>query len=122
MMGIRQKEENATGGLHNTIATGTSIKGNIITETDFRLDGKVEGDIICKGKLIIGPKGNVLGNIESDNAEILGEVCGSVKVKAKLILKSTATIKGDIFSQSLEIEPNARFNGACTMCSEKKRN
>ncbi|MRZ98661.1 polymer-forming cytoskeletal protein, partial [Parabacteroides distasonis] len=50
-----------------------------------------------------------------------GEVDGSVKVSAKLILKSTAIIKGDIYTQSLEIEPNARFNGACSMCSEKKK-
>ena len=112
-MGIKQKDENSAGGLHNALAAGTTIKGNIITETDFRLDGKVEGDISCKG--------SVTGNIVSENAEILGEVDGSVKVSAKLILKSTAIIKGDIYTQSLEIEPNARFNGACSMCSEKKK-
>lgn len=120
-MGIKQKEENSNVGLHNTIATGTSIKGDITTETDFRLDGKVEGDILCKGKLVIGPKGNVQGNIVSDNAEILGEVKGSVKIANKLILKSTATIHGDIFTQSLEIEPNAKFNGACSMSKEKSK-
>ena len=107
--------------MHNALAAGTTIKGNIITETDFRLDGKVEGDISCNGKIVIGPKGSVIGNIISENAEILGEVDGSVKVSAKLILKSTAIIKGDIYTQSLEIEPNARFNGACSMCSEKKK-
>ena len=116
-MGIKQKDENSAGGLHNALAAGTTIKGNIITETDFRLDGKVEGDISCNGKIVIGPKGSVTGNIVSENAEILGEVDGS----AKLILKSTAIIKGDIYTQSLEIEPNARFNGACSMCSEKKK-
>ena len=39
-MGIKQKEENANGGLHNTLAAGTTVKGDIVTETDFRLDGK----------------------------------------------------------------------------------
>ena len=73
-MGIKQKDENSAGGLHNALAAGTTIKGNIITETDFRLDGKVEGDISCNGKIVIGPKGSVTGNIVSENAEILGEV------------------------------------------------
>lgn len=117
-MGIKQKEENTTGGLHNTLAAGTTVTGNIITETDFRLDGKVDGDINCNGKIVIGPKGVVTGNIISVNAEILGEVEGSVRVNAKLILKSTAVIKGDVFTQSLEIEPNARFNGVCNMSGE----
>ena len=121
MMGIKQKEENAASGLHNTLATGTMIKGNIITETDFRLDGKVEGDIQCKGKIVIGPKGAVTGNIISENAEILGEVNGSIKVNGRLALKATAVISGDILTQSLEIEPNAKFNGSCKMNPEGKR-
>lgn len=115
MMGIKQKDENSAGGLHNTLATGTTVKGNIITETDFRLDGQVEGDISCNGKIVVGPKGQVIGNIVSSNAEILGEVEGSVHVSEKLVLKATANIKGDVFAQSLEIEPNARFNGVCNM-------
>ena len=115
MMGIKQKDENSAGGLHNTLATGTTVKGNIITETDFRLDGQVEGDISCNVKIVVGPKGQVIGNIVSSNAEILGEVEGSVRVSEKLVLKATANIKGDVFAQSLEIEPNARFNGVCNM-------
>ena len=89
-MGIKQKEENTNGGLHNTLAAGTTVKGDIVTETDFRLDGKIEGDVSCSGKIVIGPKGNVTGNIVSD-----------------------------IFAQTLEIEPNARFNGVCKMSGEK---
>ena len=119
MMGIKQKDENSAGGLHNTLAAGTNVKGNIITETDFRLDGQVEGDISCNGKIVVGPKGQVIGNIVSSNAEILGEVEGSVRVSEKLVLKATANIKGDVFAQSLEIEPNARFNGVCNMSGEK---
>lgn len=117
-MGIKQKEESAPGGLHNTLATGTTVKGHIITETDFRLDGKVEGDINCSGKIVIGPKGHVVGNITSVNAEIHGEVEGAIRVSDKLLLKSTANLKGDVFTQSLEIEPNARFNGVCNMSGD----
>lgn len=119
MMGMKQKEENSIGGLHNTLTTGTIVKGNVKTETDFRLDGQIEGDINCDGKIIIGPKGRVTGNIVSTNAEILGEVEGSVRVSEKLVLKSTGNINGDIFVRSLEIEPGARFNGVCSMSSSE---
>ena len=56
-MGIKQKEENTNGGLHNTLAAGTTVKGDIVTETDFRLDGKIEGNVSCNGKIVIGRKG-----------------------------------------------------------------
>ena len=114
MMGIKQKEEH-NGGLHNALAAGTIIKGNIITETDFRLDGSVEGDIQCKGKIVVGPKGHVTGNIIAENAEILGQITGNVQVTNKLVLKATAIIQGDISSRQLEIEPNAQLNGTCRM-------
>lgn len=93
-MGIKQKDENSAGGLHNALAAGTTIKGNIITETDFRLDGKVEGDISCNGKIVIGPKGSVTGNIVSENAEILGEVDGSGKSKRKAYSKINSNYQG----------------------------
>ena len=119
MMGTKQKEENTNGGLHNTLAAGTTVKGDIVTETDFRLNGKIEGDVSCNGKIVICTKGNVTGNIVSANAEILGEVEGSIRVSAKLVLKAPAVIKGDIFAQTLEIEQNSRFNGICKMSGEE---
>ena len=115
MVNLRQKEENHSGGLHNALATGTKINGNVFVESDFRLDGCVEGDVTCNGKIVIGQKGVVKGNIISVNAEILGEIIGSVKISEKLILKSTGLITGDIVTSLLEIEPNARFNGNCSM-------
>ena len=116
---MRHKEDNTNTGVHNTLSTGTIVKGDITTETDFRLDGQVVGNINCKGKIVIGSKGNVTGDITCVNAEISGHVKGSVRINGKLILKSTAEVTGDIFTQTLEIEQNARFNGACTMSTEK---
>ena len=50
-MKIRHNEENSTSGLHNTMTAGTNVAGNITTDTDFRLDGHVTGDVTCKGKM-----------------------------------------------------------------------
>jgi len=117
-MRTRQEEiqvGNSSGGVHNVLAGGTVVSGTINTESDFRIDGRIEGDIICKGKIVVGPKGGIHGNITSDHAEILGDVEGSICIKEILIFKSSANIKGDIFAQTLEIEPGARFNGTCKM-------
>jgi cytoskeletal protein CcmA (bactofilin family) len=120
MVRTKQNEEIPTsnGGMLNVLAVGTTVKGYIVTVSDFRLDGRIEGDITCRGKIVIGPKGSIKGNIRSENAEILGEVEGTVRIKEKLVFKSTAIIKGDVFIQTLEIEPGAQFNGTCTMSGE----
>ncbi|MDR1780661.1 MAG: polymer-forming cytoskeletal protein [Tannerella sp.] len=109
-----------SGGVLNVLAAGTSVKGSIVTEADFRLDGRIEGDINCKGKIVIGPRGLLKGNIVSENAEILGAIEGSIKISEKLILKASSIVQGDIFIRSLEIEPGAAFNGTCTMSGKDK--
>ena len=117
-MRTRQEEiqtNNGSGGVHNVLAAGTVVTGTIVTDSDFCLDGRIEGDINCKGKIVIGHKGSISGNIISDNAEILGGVEGTIRIKEKLIFKSSANIKGDVYSQTIEIEPGANFNGSCTM-------
>ena len=107
------------GSVHNVFASGTSLTGKIETEADFRLDGRVEGEINCKGKIVIGPKGCVKGNIMTVNAEILGQVEGIIRARERLVLKSSAEVKGDIFIQTLEIEPGAKLNGTCTMSGKE---
>jgi len=120
-MRTRQEEiqtNNSSGGVHNVLAGGTVVTGTIMTDSDFRLDGRIEGDINCKGKIVVGPKGSIKGNIVSDNAEILGYVEGTIRIREKLIFKAAACVKGDIFIQTLEIEPGALFNGTCTMAGK----
>ncbi|MDR0394253.1 MAG: polymer-forming cytoskeletal protein [Tannerella sp.] len=116
---MAKTNEEPNGGLHNVLAVGTLLTGTIVAESDFRLDGRVEGEIHCKGKIVVGPKGSVKGNIMTDNAEIFGTIEGSIRVHERLILKSSAVIKGDIFIQTLEIEPGAKLNGSCTMSGKE---
>jgi cytoskeletal protein CcmA (bactofilin family) len=113
------EEPISSGGLHNVLSTGTVVTGTITAESDFRIDGNVEGEIICKGKIVIGPKGGVKGNIDSVNAEIFGKIEGTTRVRERLLLKASAEVKGDIFIQTLEIEPGAKLNGSCTMAGKE---
>ncbi|MDR1938896.1 MAG: polymer-forming cytoskeletal protein [Tannerellaceae bacterium] len=108
-------DETPTGVLHNALAYGTTVKGDVTTDGDFRLDGRIEGTISCGGKIVIGPTAQVDGDIISVNAEILGSVVGSITTSEVLVLKPTAVIKGIITTQALVVEPSAKFSGTCNM-------
>lgn len=112
------KEIFSSGASHNTIAQGTSIKGDIKAETDFRIDGEIVGNVECNGKIIIGPKGSITGDISCENAEILGILTGNAKVKGLLILTETSQIFGNVEMATLSVEPNAVLTGYCTMVRE----
>jgi cytoskeletal protein CcmA (bactofilin family) len=108
-------DETPMGVLHNALAFGTTVKGDITTDGDFRLDGRLEGTISCGGKIVVGPTAQVEGDIISVNAEILGSVVGSITTSEVLVLKPTAVIKGIITTQALVVEPSAKFSGTCNM-------
>ena len=41
----------------NRIVEGTTFEGNIRSMSNMRVDGTFEGDIVTKGRLVVGPKG-----------------------------------------------------------------
>lgn len=101
--------------LPNIIGTGTKFVGDIDTDGDLRVDGSIEGNIISKGKVVLGQGGSIKGAITCTNAEIAGAFDGKVEVAEHLSLKSCATFKGDMKISKLSIEPGAVFVGNCCM-------
>ena len=103
------------GTLYNALTSGSKIIGTVITDSDMRVDGTIEGDVKCAGKLVIGEQGQVKGTIECQNAEIMGKIDGKIDVKYALALRATSKLQGEIKTGTLMVEPNAVFNGTCTM-------
>ena len=99
----------------NIIGKNTSLVGDLTSDGDFRIDGKIEGNIKTKGRVVIGKDGFVSGTIECTNADIEGTFSGKLNVDQLLSLKESATITGDVVLGKLSVEPGADFNATCSM-------
>lgn len=97
------------------IGAGTTMKGDITSNGDLRIDGTLVGNINCSAKVVIGANGNVQGDIQGQQADIMGKVTGTIKVKDLLQLKGGSTVNGNLEASKLQIEPTANFNGQCHM-------
>lgn len=119
MFNQKSKSENlpaAPGtGSASLIAAGTTLKGDISSNGDIRIDGTLHGNIHCTAKVVIGANGSVEGDITGQNADIMGKVKGTVHVKDLLQLKGSSHVSGNIHAAKLQIEPTANFNGQCHM-------
>jgi cytoskeletal protein CcmA (bactofilin family) len=104
-----------SGALYNALTAGSKIIGTVVTDSDMRVDGTIEGDVKCQGKLVVGEKGFIKGNIECQNADVMGKIDGKLDVKSALALRATSNLVGEISTSTLMVEPNALFNGTCTM-------
>jgi cytoskeletal protein CcmA (bactofilin family) len=110
----RSDSNDAPAG-NSLIGTGTVIKGNIVSNGDVRIDGKLVGNISGGAKVLIGADGVVEGDIEGQQADVLGTVTGRISVSELLNLRGKAVIQGDIRAGKLQIEPTVTFNGKCQM-------
>ena len=99
------------------IGEGAVFDGNLSAPDSMRIDGTINGNCRCEKELIIGPSGQIRGNIAAQNVVISGEVTGDLSVHGKLELLSTGKIVGDIAAKSLVIDEDAYFDGRCTMVS-----
>ncbi|MBD8346879.1 MULTISPECIES: polymer-forming cytoskeletal protein [unclassified Dysgonomonas] len=105
---------------YSVISQGLILSGEINTKDDLRIDGTVDGNINCEGKVIVGPTGCVKGNIESESIELMGKVNGNIIVHDIIMLKSSSYYDGDITAVSIDIEAGANFFGNCRMSDVAK--
>ena len=108
-----------TPGGASLIAAGTTLKGDITSNGDIRIDGTLQGNMQCSAKVIIGANGVVEGDISGQQADIMGKVNGTIKVKELLQLKGGSVVSGNLYAGKLQIEPSANFNGQCHMTSNQ---
>lgn len=99
----------------NIIGAGTVIEGEIKSNGDLRIDGRIVGAVISKAKVVVGSTGIVEGDVNCQNADISGVVKGKTTVNETLFLKSTAKVNGDIITGKLVVEVGANFTGNCNM-------
>lgn len=100
------------------ISTGSVVKGEINSPSDIRIDGSFEGKIISQGRVVIGEKAVISGDIICENVDFWGKMTGNLFVKDTLALKEGCAVKGNLNIRRLVVELGASFDGNCKMLSD----
>lgn len=108
-------------GHYSRIEASTKVKGEILSEGDFRIDGTLEGSIKTDGKVVVGKEGNIKGSVSCTNADVEGKINGNLFVSNTLSLKSSSRIDGEVIIGKLIVESGATFNATCSMDNESNK-
>ncbi|MFZ1687885.1 MAG: polymer-forming cytoskeletal protein [Flavobacteriales bacterium] len=112
---MNKATEPVNAGKINSIMEGTSIEGEIRSDSNIRVDGRVKGTVNARGRVIVGQTGTIEGEIICQSSDVEGTVIGKINCQDLLSLKATAKLQGDINTKKLAIEPGAVFTGNCAM-------
>ena len=94
-----------------------TMKGNLESEGDIQVDGKVQGHIRCM-QLIVGKDATIDGDVVAAEVVVRGRVKGVIRAN-RVKLQETACVESEIFfEKSLGIEDGASFEGQIRRVSQ----
>jgi len=91
------------------------FNGKIISEGIFRLDGKIEGEILHRGTLILGETAVIKGKLEVHTMTLNGMVEGEVTAKERVEILDKGRFYGTISTPIIVIQDGGVFEGNCDM-------
>lgn len=104
----RPQARTGQGGL-SFIGSDVLISGDITTNAQIHVDGRIEGNVRCE-RLIQGEGGTIAGHIVADQARIAGLIDGTIRARI-VELEPSAKVTGDVTYESLNIAAGAVIEG-----------
>lgn len=98
------------------ISAGLKVIGNLESEDDIQINGRVEGDVRSR-TLTILENAQVVGSVSADTVHIFGSVRGQVMGTLVKIAQS-GQIEGDIAYQRISIDEGAVLEGRVSRISD----
>ena len=107
--------------INTIIGPNTSLSGDIETGGFTRIDGSIRGDVRALGRVVIGERARMKGNVSGTNITIGGVVYGNIISDGHLVILSTAIIIGDIITRRIQADDGCFINGKVAVCSSDER-
>lgn len=100
------------GTTEQTVITeDVEITGTLKGANALRMDGRLNGDLICSSDVDVGKSASIKGNISVNCAVIQGQISGNMVAKDRIELKAAARINGDLKAKRLTMEDGVSFVG-----------
>lgn len=97
------------------ITSGCHFSGKLYCKGSTRIGGKVDGEIVSEGLLIIEEEAIISAEVKAEDIVIQGHLRGTVEAHGKVELSPTCVYEGDIITPVLVVQEGAQFNGRTTM-------
>ncbi|MBU3110924.1 bactofilin family protein [Clostridium lacusfryxellense] len=113
-------KEKDTDRIETLVGAQCHIIGSLNGNGLLKLDGSIDGDIVCDDDVILGETGHITGNTICNNAYVNGIIDGNISCKSTLTIESCGKVTGDISVKKLVISEGGILDGKCTMIAYEK--
>ena len=103
------------------LSSDIDFSGTLNFEKPFLIRGKLSGDIVARGLLVVDEEAVVEANINASRVIIRGSVKGDVTATDKVEVTITGKLVGNVKAPEIFMETGCTFNGRCTMTERNLR-
>jgi cytoskeletal protein CcmA (bactofilin family) len=110
---------NKDNAMISIVAADCSFFGNFSSNGTLRIDGNLEGKVMCDW-LIIGESAKVTGEFRVRGITVSGQLKGKIFASELIEITEFGNISGEINTKHMSIEDGGTFEGLSIMTSETK--
>ena len=100
----------------SVIGSNTQVEGDINSDEDLTVEGRVSGIITCKQHTVtLGTNGYIKGDVYAHTLHVSGEVKGNLVVLHRATIHKGAQVSGTIVAPCLVLEEGSIFYGSIDM-------
>ena len=111
----RQEPPPEEGTADTIVGPQSYFTGTFRSEKDLRIEGTLEGEIDCRGTVIVAKDATLSATVRARNIEIAGSVTGDVFIEERLHLRSSGEMRGQSHAASFIVEEGGYFEGEMKM-------
>ncbi|MYH61925.1 MAG: polymer-forming cytoskeletal protein [Caldilineaceae bacterium SB0675_bin_29] len=111
----RQEPPQEEGTADTIVGPQSYFTGTFRSEKDLRVEGTLEGEIDCRGTVIVAKDATLSATVRARNIEIAGSVTGDVFIEERLHLRSSGEMRGQSHAASFIVEEGGYFEGEMKM-------
>ena len=89
---------------YSYFAAGVTLKGRMCFNGVIRLDGRLQGEIVASGTLVVEETAVIIGDILVENIVLSGTIYGNIRAAKHVQLNASAKVYGHIDYGELSIE------------------
>lgn len=104
---------------HSIVDGSLTMRGDLESEGDILVRGKVIGNITCK-LLIVDSTAFIDGGVEATEVVVRGHVKGIIKTQ-RVRLEKSAIVDADVYQSSFSAEEGARIRGSLRSLDESPK-
>ena len=103
------------------LSPNIDFSGVLNFEKPFLIRGRLSGNIVARGVLVVDEEAVVEANINASKVVIRGSVKGDVTATEKVEVTITGKLMGNVTAPEILMETGCLFNGRCTMTERSPR-